>query len=73
MVQVLLQTCPQACVIFCATQQRVREVTQFLRAKGVSVAGIHAGLDQAERFSVLMLLNKVKFACWWQPMFWLVA
>ena len=53
MVQVLLQTCPQACVIFCATQQRVREVTQFLRAKGVSVAGIHAGLDQAERFSVL--------------------
>jgi ATP-dependent RNA helicase DbpA len=40
---------PESTVIFCNTKQSCKDVTDYLRHKGFSVAGLHGDLDQAQR------------------------
>jgi ATP-independent RNA helicase DbpA len=40
---------PESTVIFCNTKQSCRDVTDYLRHKGFSVAGLHGDLEQDQR------------------------
>ncbi|MFA5207005.1 MAG: ATP-dependent RNA helicase DbpA [Lentisphaeria bacterium] len=40
---------PESTVVFCNTKQSCKDVTDYLRHKGFSVAGLHGDLDQAQR------------------------
>ena len=53
LIDLLCQELPSACIIFCSTQERVNQLTSFLKDQKISVEGIHAGLDQKERFKIL--------------------
>ncbi len=53
LIDILCQELPSACIIFCSTQERVNQLTQFLKEKKISVEGIHAGLEQKDRFQRL--------------------
>lgn len=53
LIDILCQEIPSACIIFCSTQERVDQLTIFLKKEEISVDGIHAGLDQKDRFKIL--------------------
>ena len=53
LLNILCQETPEACIIFCSMQERVNNLVQFLKDKKISVEGIHAGLDQKDRFAIL--------------------
>lgn len=53
LLNILCQEIPEACIIFCSMQERANNLVQFLKDKKISVEGIHAGLDQKDRFAIL--------------------
>lgn len=60
LVDLLCQEIPSACIIFCSTQERVNQLTAFLKKAKISVDGIHAGLDQKDRIKILNQFKKGK-------------
>ncbi len=60
LIDLLCQEIPAACIIFCSTQERVNQLTAFLKQEKISVDGIHAGLDQKDRIKILNQFKKGK-------------
>lgn len=60
LIDLLCLEIPSACIIFCSTQERVNQLTTFLKKEKISVDGIHAGLDQKDRIKILNQFKKGK-------------
>lgn len=60
LIDLLCLEIPSACIIFCSTQERVNQLTTFLKQEKISVDGIHAGLDQKDRIKILNQFKKGK-------------
>ncbi|MBQ0066158.1 MAG: DEAD/DEAH box helicase [Firmicutes bacterium] len=60
LIQVLIQAVPESCLIFVSTQQDVENLFLYLKEKEISIAKIHGGMEQEERFFNMDLFKKGK-------------
>ncbi len=56
--EVLQKELPDACIIFCATKDRVDALYQYLSLYDVSVMRIHAGMEQSQRKETIQSFEK---------------